>query len=266
MTGEESQVFSSRQIFSTDNLPYFLCIWGMNVCTSEVNFQNTNSNIIYHDVARMRSIDFVINCDWIRIECFDKITYMQLRSELGCGRGKMAVHCAAESTSRLNTIPWQVLSDFIFTRRSSFFPQLRRTTMLVRNVLSAVLIGIGTSVIASQLPLNSKFQNYDTGLLNQVDDIRALSTNGFTTLRHPMFPRHSVRIKQNGAESCDNSVKLVLSLGVFTESNWAKSCYRSYTGYIDIEARHLVRYYIPALSTLVHPFLVFHIFWKSEWP
>lgn len=95
--------------------------------------------------------------------------------------------------------------------------------MLVRHVLSAVLFGIGSSVVASQLPLNSKFQTYDTGLLNQVDDIRALSSNGFTTLRHPMYPRHSVRIKQNGAESCDNSVKSVFSLDVLTENSAEQS-------------------------------------------
>ncbi|GJJ11588.1 hypothetical protein Clacol_005823 [Clathrus columnatus] len=89
------------------------------------------------------------------------------------------------------------------------------------HALLVVLVG-ATSVIASQFPLNSNsnFATYDTGLFNQVDDIRTLSTNGYTTLTHPIHPQYSVRIKQNGAESCDNSVK-------------------SYTGYIDIEARHL---------------------------
>ncbi|GJJ11597.1 hypothetical protein Clacol_005832 [Clathrus columnatus] len=89
------------------------------------------------------------------------------------------------------------------------------------HALLVVLVG-AASVIASQFPLNSisGFATYDTGLLNQVDDIRTLSTNGYTTFTHPIHPHYSVRIKQNGAESCDNSVK-------------------SYTGYIDIEARHL---------------------------
>ncbi|KAI0058953.1 serine carboxypeptidase [Artomyces pyxidatus] len=52
--------------------------------------------------------------------------------------------------------------------------------------------------------------------------LSAVGASEFTTLEHPMFPRHSVRIKQS--EFCDTTVK-------------------AYTGYIDIEAKHLFFYF-----------------------
>ncbi|KAI0051789.1 alpha/beta-hydrolase [Auriscalpium vulgare] len=52
--------------------------------------------------------------------------------------------------------------------------------------------------------------------------LRNLSTDAFTTLRHPLFPSHSVRIKQS--DFCDTTVK-------------------AYTGYIDFDAKHLFFYF-----------------------
>ncbi|KAF7975337.1 hypothetical protein HWV62_9779 [Athelia sp. TMB] len=64
----------------------------------------------------------------------------------------------------------------------------------------------------------------DNGLFSSVEDLRTLDEEVFTTLEHPAFPQHSVRIKKSPSGFCDDSVK-------------------SYTGYIDVEARHLFFYF-----------------------
>ncbi|KAI0780339.1 serine carboxypeptidase [Trametes elegans] len=62
----------------------------------------------------------------------------------------------------------------------------------------------------------------DAGLFIPFGELNALPSSEFVTLAHPEFPRHSVRIKQS--QFCDEST-------------------RSYTGYADIEARHLFFYF-----------------------
>ncbi|KII89383.1 hypothetical protein PLICRDRAFT_41030 [Plicaturopsis crispa FD-325 SS-3] len=57
------------------------------------------------------------------------------------------------------------------------------------------------------------------------------SSHDFSTLSHPAFPRHSVRIKHT--EFCDPTV-------------------RAYTGYIDIEARHLFFFYFESRNDPAH--------------
>ncbi|KAJ2911929.1 hypothetical protein MD484_g8484, partial [Candolleomyces efflorescens] len=64
--------------------------------------------------------------------------------------------------------------------------------------------------------------DYDSGLFTALEDLGALSETQYTTLSHPAFPRHSVRIKKTNL--CNESAN-------------------SYTGYIDIEARHLFFYF-----------------------
>ncbi|KAF8589301.1 serine carboxypeptidase [Ramaria rubella] len=70
----------------------------------------------------------------------------------------------------------------------------------------------------------SKGAAYDAGLLTQLEDLSAVSASEFTTLVHPAYPSHSVRIKKNGGSFCDDTVN-------------------SYTGYLDIQARHLFFYF-----------------------
>ncbi|KAG6873261.1 hypothetical protein C0995_001035 [Termitomyces sp. Mi166 len=69
---------------------------------------------------------------------------------------------------------------------------------------------------------SQKHQHYDDGLFTPVEDLSALSQNEYTLLGHPTFPAHSVRIKKT--KFCDGGVN-------------------SYTGYIDIEARHFFFYF-----------------------
>ncbi|KAI0769995.1 serine carboxypeptidase [Fomes fomentarius] len=77
---------------------------------------------------------------------------------------------------------------------------------------------------ASQLPLGKQnvFSAYDEDLFTPLGDLSALSTTEFTTLNHPAFPHYNVRVKQS--HFCDGTV-------------------RAYTGYIDVQARHLFFYF-----------------------
>ena len=46
-------------------------------------------------------------------------------------------------------------------------------------------------------PFNSApFQTYDTGLFAPLESLDLVSSDTFTVLSHPFFPKHSVRIKQ----------------------------------------------------------------------
>ncbi|KAI0047671.1 serine carboxypeptidase [Auriscalpium vulgare] len=60
-----------------------------------------------------------------------------------------------------------------------------------------------------------------------VGSLANLTGDAFTVLRHPLFPYHSVRIKQS--DFCDTTVK-------------------AYTGYIDIDAKHLFFYFFESRS------------------
>ncbi|KAI8973142.1 serine carboxypeptidase [Trametes punicea] len=66
------------------------------------------------------------------------------------------------------------------------------------------------------------FSKYDQGLFTPVGELSSLSSTEFARLNHPAFPKHSVRVKQS--HFCDGGV-------------------RAYTGYIDVEARHVFFYF-----------------------
>ena len=65
--------------------------------------------------------------------------------------------------------------------------------------------------LARQAPISPGLAGaYDEGLFTPVvEDLRELRTEGFTTLQHPAYPKHSVRIKQS--KFCDETVKCVRS-------------------------------------------------------
>ncbi|KAL4246570.1 Carboxypeptidase [Abortiporus biennis] len=76
-----------------------------------------------------------------------------------------------------------------------------------------------------QTPLDFglKSESYDdSNLFSPFEDLAALSSTEFTTLGHPVFPNYQVRLKKS--KFCDGGVD-------------------AYTGYIDIEARHLFFYF-----------------------
>ncbi|KIP06688.1 hypothetical protein PHLGIDRAFT_128116 [Phlebiopsis gigantea 11061_1 CR5-6] len=86
------------------------------------------------------------------------------------------------------------------------------------------------------------FASYDAGLFSPMEDMNLLSTAEFTTLSHPFFPKYNVRIKKS--DFCDGTV------GAFT-------------GYIDIEARHLFFYFFESRS---EPDKDDVIFWTNGGP
>jgi cathepsin A (carboxypeptidase C) len=53
-------------------------------------------------------------------------------------------------------------------------------------------------------------QTYDAGLFTPFEDLSALSEAQFTTLKHPAFPKHGVRIKKT--KFCDGTVECVEGL------------------------------------------------------
>ncbi|TFK48037.1 serine carboxypeptidase [Heliocybe sulcata] len=79
------------------------------------------------------------------------------------------------------------------------------------------------SLLGYQLPnLAPSYDSYDTGLFSPLGSLTALKEDQFTTLHHPFFPRYEVRVKRS--DFCDGGVN-------------------AYTGYIDIEAKHLFFYF-----------------------
>ncbi|KAI0772250.1 serine carboxypeptidase [Irpex lacteus] len=80
------------------------------------------------------------------------------------------------------------------------------------------------------------------GLFVPLGDLHTVAKTEFSTLRHPLFPNYGVRIKESGF--CDGTV-------------------RSYTGYIDVEARHLFFYFFESRND---PDTDDVIFWTNGGP
>ncbi|KAJ7909462.1 Alpha/Beta hydrolase protein [Mycena leptocephala] len=83
---------------------------------------------------------------------------------------------------------------------------------------------------------------YDEGLFTPMEDMNALSETDFSVLSHPIFPNYNVRIKKS--PFCDDTVK-------------------AYTGYIDIEARHIFFYFFESRND---PDTDDVIFWTNGGP
>ncbi|PPR07804.1 hypothetical protein CVT26_014989 [Gymnopilus dilepis] len=95
--------------------------------------------------------------------------------------------------------------------------------MLLRLMTLAAAAGISAAWnihVKEQLPLG--YSSYSDGLFTPVESLSSLSSSDFTTLSHPFFPHYGVRVKKSNF--CDETVN-------------------AYTGYIDIEARHLFFYF-----------------------
>ncbi|KAF5378632.1 hypothetical protein D9757_009524 [Collybiopsis confluens] len=76
-------------------------------------------------------------------------------------------------------------------------------------------------------PNPSWASSFDSGLFTPLESLDHVKDSEFSILKHPFFPRHSVRVKKSSL--CDPTV-------------------RGYTGYIDIEARHLFFYFFESRS------------------
>ncbi|KAI0777169.1 serine carboxypeptidase [Trametes elegans] len=89
------------------------------------------------------------------------------------------------------------------------------------NILSVGAQRISPTLFRAGLAENA-FTTYDEGLFTPFGALSALSSSEFTRLEHPAFPRHSLRVKKSNF--CDGEAT-------------------AYTGYIDVEARHLFFYF-----------------------
>ncbi|KAJ6614925.1 serine carboxypeptidase [Mycena sp. CBHHK59/15] len=98
------------------------------------------------------------------------------------------------------------------------------------------------TVFGNRLTTGPRLSAYDEGLFTPMEDLNALSESDFTVLGHPVFPNHSVRIKKSAF--CDETVQ-------------------SYTGYIDIEARHIFFYFFESRND---PDTDDMIFWTNGGP
>jgi len=109
----------------------------------------------------------------------------------------------------------------------------------------ATLALLASVAWAAQDPLIQNLDNFSA----PEQDLSVLSSERFTTFSHPAFPKHSVRIKQL-KDLCDNKSKYVSphSRDFTRVSMPAFSC-RSYSGYINVEARHLFFYFFESRSS-----------------
>ncbi|TFK72336.1 serine carboxypeptidase [Pluteus cervinus] len=104
---------------------------------------------------------------------------------------------------------------------------------------------------ANQIPLNlwtsqpyniGHVEQFDAGLFTPLESLSAVKELEYTTFGHPLFPRYSVRLKKTAF--CDENVN-------------------AYTGYIDIQARHLFFYFFESRSDPDHDDV---IFWTNGGP
>ncbi|CAK5270027.1 unnamed protein product [Mycena citricolor] len=109
--------------------------------------------------------------------------------------------------------------------------------------LLVALTGARAAFLGSQTAFPPAVEQYDEGLFTPMNSLSSLSSDGFTTLSsHPAFPAVSVRIKKS--TFCDGSAA-------------------AYTGYIDVEARHLFFYFFESRSD---PDTDDVIFWTNGGP
>ncbi|KAJ3888611.1 serine carboxypeptidase [Lentinula edodes] len=96
------------------------------------------------------------------------------------------------------------------------------------------LLALISEALASQVPLTpslnvnaSTSKTWTSQFFTPLESLSYVKDSGFSVLGHPFFPKHSVRIKKS--DFCDSTVN-------------------AYTGYIDIEARHLFFYFFESRS------------------
>ncbi|KAJ7723704.1 serine carboxypeptidase [Mycena olivaceomarginata] len=104
------------------------------------------------------------------------------------------------------------------------------------------IVHASQTVLSGQISGIPQISAYDEGLFTPMEDMNALSETTFHVLSHPVFPNYNVRIKKSSF--CDNTVK-------------------AYTGYIDIEARHIFFYFFESRND---PDTDDVIFWTNGGP
>ncbi|KAI0807995.1 serine carboxypeptidase [Fomes fomentarius] len=93
--------------------------------------------------------------------------------------------------------------------------------LVIFRVIAACQEGAAQSPVPAPVT-HAAPDNIDTVAFKPLEHLHILQASQYSTLTHPYFPKHSVRIKQS--QFCDGGV-------------------RAYTGYIDTQARHLFFYF-----------------------
>ena len=83
---------------------------------------------------------------------------------------------------------------------------------------TAYLLGLVASLALASNSVSAQgyqtaFKAYDEGLFTPFEDLHALSSSKFTTLSHPAFPLHNVRVKESNF--CDGNVRCVVGNSLF---------------------------------------------------
>ncbi|KAJ3521507.1 hypothetical protein NM688_g9008 [Phlebia brevispora] len=115
-------------------------------------------------------------------------------------------------------------------------------TSLLFVLLAATFVSHAQATVQQAFSFGNKFDAYDAELFSPLEDLGLLSTTEYTTLEHPVFPKYAVRIKKS--DFCDGTV-------------------RAFTGYIDIEARHLFFYFFESRNNPAEDPVVF---WTNGGP
>jgi carboxypeptidase C (cathepsin A) len=113
---------------------------------------------------------------------------------------------------------------------------------IVSSASAQAFLGLKQPSAKSYAPSEPYAARYDDGLFTPVEHLSTLSADSFTALSHPVFPNYSVRIKKS--DFCDGTVD-------------------AYTGYIDIQARHLFFYFFESRND---PATDDVIFWTNGGP
>ena len=70
-----------------------------------------------------------------------------------------------------------------------------------------------SSTSAGHASINLNQASYDDGLFTPLEDLNVLSESRYTTVRHPLYPNHNVRIKKT--QFCEATVQFVFAASSF---------------------------------------------------
>ncbi|KAF8991374.1 serine carboxypeptidase-domain-containing protein [Cyathus striatus] len=132
---------------------------------------------------------------------------------------------------------WRSRLSFSLSLHRHYIPQT-----LPRNVSTMYLLPFLLSPLTVFAQQHFTHKTYDAGLFTPLESLPPLSEDTFTTLGHPFFPNYNVRVKKS--RFCDTTVNV-------------------YTGYINIQARHLFFYFFESRND---PAMDDVIFWTNGGP
>lgn len=120
-----------------------------------------------------------------------------------CGRVRTSRHLLC-----LSLLDFKVQPTMYIATLGALLLALTTSCSLASGSTQTVLHGVQNS---STHGLGNTADN-DLGFFTPMESLSYLSEQEFTTLKHPIFPNHNVRIKKSNF--CDSNVRCVLETGV----------------------------------------------------